>query len=222
MKYIIPAVLLILGLTVGYILGKNSNQSKDIAIQTVNHPSSPKIEIVHDTIVKQEILEVKTSEKLDTMIIDTSAIDSTLNQPLDTAKEVYITKNDTLKQDTIINDDISINSDKKLSSLVLNIIYLDEQKTSKSDSLINEMINAQPTKNKTIILEFWESPLNYSGYKMSKTKIIAFGLNPQFDYKLYVKNKQYFLNFEHIYYQLQETTTYLKYISVDKSTIFND
>jgi len=222
MKYIIPAVLLILGLTVGYLIGKNSNPSKDVTVQTISQPSTPKIEIVHDTIVKQEILEVKSSVKLDTVIKDTTTIDSLLNLPLDTTKEVYITKNDSLMQDTLINDDISINSDKKLSSIVLNIIYLDKQKTSKSDSLINEMINAKPTQNETIILEFWESPLNYSGYKMSKTKIIAFGLNPQFNYKLYVKNKQYFLNFEHIYYQLKETTPYLKYVSVDKSIIFND
>jgi len=29
-----------------------------------------------------------------------------------------------------------------------------------------------------IIVEFWESPIDYQGYRLNKTKLILFGINP--------------------------------------------
>lgn len=38
--------------------------------------------------------------------------------------------------------------------------------------------------NNTYILEFWESPVNYKGYKVLKKKIVLFGLSPSGHYTL--------------------------------------
>lgn len=224
MKYLVPAVFLILGLSIGYLVGKNSVQ-KNIQQANVTQPTTTTTtHFIHDTIVKKEIIKI-TSPTTDTLFSDTLQKDTTSNTLLDTTVAEYVIKNkDTLPSDTaIINDEIiNINSDKKITSKVISINYLTPTNTSTSDSLINKLINVNPIKPQQIIIEFWESPLNYSGYKMSKSKLIVYGLNPHFNYQLYAKNNQYFLNFEQIYYQLQETTNFKKYVLVDKSIIFND
>ena len=221
MKYLIPAIFLILGLSVGYIVGKKSNQSKEqnIAVQTIT--AQPKIKVVHDTIVKQTIVETKELkiQQKDTL----TESDTIINKTLDTTKVDYITKNDTLLTNVdTVEETLNINSDKKIDSKRIKIIQLSEQTTSKSDSLINEMIDVKPINIDEMIVEFWESPLNYSGYKMSKIKLIVYGLNPHFNYKLYAKNGKYFLNFEQVYYQLEETPVFKPYQSINKEQIFND
>jgi hypothetical protein len=222
MKHLIPAIFLILGLSVGYFVGKNSSEfkEKNVAAKTVT--SLPKIEVVHDTIFKQTIVELDNSSKEPKIDLDSTIVDSTINKTLDTAKVNYITKNDTLKNNNTVEEDIKINSDKKIDTKQLKIIQLSQQSTSKSDSLINKMINAKPIDIKEITIEFWDSPLNYSGYKMSKTKLIVYGLNPHFNYLLYYKNGKYFLNFEQVYYQLEETSTFKPYLIIKKEEIFND
>ncbi len=224
MKYLIPAIFLILGLFIGYLVGKNSVQ-KNIQQANVTQPTTTNTTLfIHDTIVKKEIIKI-TPPSTDTLFTDTLQKDTTTNTLLDTTVAEYAIKNkDTLSSDTaIIKDEtININSDKKITSKIISINYLTPTNTSTSDSLINKLINVNPVKPQQIIIEFWESPLNYTGYKMSKSKLIVYGLNPHFDYQLYAKNDQYFLNFEQIYYQLQETTNFKKYVSVDKSIIFND
>jgi hypothetical protein len=225
MKYLIPAIFLILGLSVGYFVGKNSNQvqEKNIAVKTVTSPS--KIKVVHDTIVKQTVVELEKPSIKPKISLDSTTTDSILNKTLDTTKINYITKNDTLEANNNIanvEENIKINSDKKIDIKQLKIIQLSPQHTSKSDSLINKMINVKPIYIKEIIVEFWESPLNYSGYKMSKSKLIVYGLNPHFNYELYYKNGKYFLNFEQVYYQLEETLTFKPYLSIKKEELFND
>ena len=223
MKFLIPAIFLILGLSIGYIAGKNSNQPNK-TLATKNITSKPKVEIIYDTIVKKTIVEVEKKSDSSKLILDTLQVDSLLKIKLDTTTVNYIKKNDSLIIDTthITEEQININSDKKLLSKTITIIYLDKTKTSKSDSLINQLIKVNPIKNQQIIIDFWESPINYSGYKMSKSKLIVYGLNPHFNYKLYAKKGKYFLNFEQVFYQLEETSTFKPYITVKKAFIFND
>ena len=70
------------------------------------------------------------------------------------------------------------------------------------------------------MIEFWESPIHYSGYKLSKSLLIVYDLSPQFDYVLYKRNEDYYLNFQSIYYQLKETDEFLSFHLVDQSTVF--
>lgn len=225
MKYLIPAIFLILGLSIGYIFGKKSSHvnDKNLTVKTVT--SQPKVEVIHDTIVKQKLVQLDNSTNEQKNDSDSTITESLINKTLDTSKVNYITKNDTLNTSTDnieIEENIKINSDKKIDTKRIKITQLKQQSTNKSDSLINEMINVKPIKLTELTIEFWESPLNYSGYKMSKAKLIVYGLNPHFNYKLYEKNGKYFLNFEQVYYQLEETSTFKPYQSINKEQIFND
>ncbi|MGV6860171.1 MAG: hypothetical protein ACWA41_00275 [Putridiphycobacter sp.] len=221
MKYLIPILFLLSGLTIGFFVGKFTSKSGHKQVtQVVNDKEN--IKVVHDTIVKTEVI----SEKPTPSIVDTLSennLDS-LNYQLDTLQVKYLEKNtlDSIPTDTTDQEEININRDKKLDSKVVKIIYLNEQKTSKSDSLINEMIEVKPIKQTEFLVEFWESPINYNGYKMSKVKIVTYGLNPQFDYQIYYKDHTYFLNFENEFYQLKETSVFKPFLKVEKSTVLND
>jgi len=39
-----------------------------------------------------------------------------------------------------------------------------------------------------ILIEFWESPFNFTGYKLSKSKLIVYGLDPNTNYFLRDRN----------------------------------
>lgn len=53
------------------------------------------------------------------------------------------------------------------------------KKTEKMDSTIAAMSEVNSSKDpQEYRIEFWKSPLNYKGYKMSRSKIIVYGLQP--------------------------------------------
>lgn len=233
MKYFIPAVFLIIGLAFGYLIGISSkkNDTKQEEVKSLKTSKTNATYYIRDTIVVKEPHKHQTKKHkiiTDTLHTDSTVTDTTTIITLDTTVAEYILKDkDSTQQFDTVNIDkteesLNIKSDRKISTKVLEIQYLSSQKTSTSDSLINQMINVKSIVNKRMIVEFWESPLNYTGYKMSKAKLIVFGLNPHFNYQLYAKNDTYFLNFEQVYYQIEETLEFKKFISVNKSIIFND
>lgn len=46
-----------------------------------------------------------------------------------------------------------------------------------TDKLIDKM-SSDDFFSDVLIVEFWESPIDYQGYRMNKTKLILFGVNP--------------------------------------------
>ncbi|HLP13439.1 MAG TPA: hypothetical protein VK177_15990 [Flavobacteriales bacterium] len=47
-----------------------------------------------------------------------------------------------------------------------------------TDSLLNAMIDVKTPGKGKITLEFWESPVNYKGYRMGRDRMIVFGILP--------------------------------------------
>ena len=88
--------------------------------------------------------------------------------------------------------------------------------------MIKGSLDINEINNETLVVEFWESPINYSGYKLSKYQLIVYGLSPQFEYKVYKKGSLYYLNFQSIYYEMIETTQFLPYLLIDESKVLND
>ena len=85
------------------------------------------------------------------------------------------------------------------------------------DSLLLEDYNATKIPGNLYHLEFWKSPVNYMGYKMSNNRIILFGI---FKYELATleyANTNIYLKLENIYYMLKETDKYRPLIPVKPS-----
>lgn len=66
----------------------------------------------------------------------------------------------------------------------------------------------QSANGQIYFLEFWESPLNYVGYKMGKNKIIIYGLRSFDMVSLVSYQGKIFLRYQNEFYPLSITNTY--------------
>lgn len=209
MKILIPLSLLVLGVAIGYILGSNSN-----GIEKNNQFDTDSIatiqEVIHDTIIETKIIKIETekvlSPKKDSLVLDT------LNQSVlgvDTLMEESIE----LVSDSISDEKINILSDVRLKVIQLPLSHLTD-KTIDSDSLLKSAIEISVVENKYMNVEFWESPINFSGYKLSKSKLIVYGLSPQLDYEIFKKNELYYLVVHSITYELVETENFKQFTQI--------
>lgn len=215
MKYLYPLSILVVGLAIGYVVGVNSIiEDSNNQITTTDSVTT---KLIYDTIITKEVVEVpiivKETHAIDTVVIDN--VDSNL-VILDTLTETFIEK----PKDTLFNENIKINKDKRIASTKINITYLEN--SVDEDSLIKSALDINDVENRTIVIEFWESPVNYSGYKLSKSKLIVYGLSSQFDYKMYKKEDVYYLNFQSIFYQMIETNQFLPYLLIEQLEVLND
>ena len=205
MKILIPLGLLIVGLAVGYAVGINSGK-----IETNKHVITDlipvNVQIIHDTIIKTEIVEIErfVTSKVDSIRLDTLPLNEL---EIDTLKEKLIQNG----LDSIPEENLSILSDVRLKVIKLPINHLTSNRIS-SDSLLKSLIDVKDINKEYMNVEFWESPINFSGYKLSKSKLIIYGLSPQLDYQLFKKSKVYYLKFHSISYELYETEDFKKFI----------
>jgi hypothetical protein len=90
----------------------------------------------------------------------------------------------------------------------------------KKDSTLSEISGISKTAEVLrYSVEFWESPINYKGYKMANKKIVLFGLEDDYEHStLYYYDKKVYLKHNNNYYLLENTYEFkpLKKITDDK------
>lgn len=132
-------------------------------------------------IVADKKLDKKIDRLEDSLISLKNRIDS-----LNASEEVSIA----VKQDSndfgfdsllISGEDILVERDLLLSSELIKIEHaMDEEKIDTVDVLMDSLkykLNIEESKpSEYLKVELWKSPLNYRGYKMSKSTLIVYGL----------------------------------------------
>ncbi len=210
MKYLFFIGLFLGGGILGYFIGTGGvDQSSNLDLTKKEYIT----EIVYDTIIEKERVEIPVYlEREDTI----------LSNDLLKKDSVFIdTLTERIKQrDTIIDDGSVIRTEKKIAERILPIQFL--SKETLKDTIIKDLLGIKETKRVDVMIEFWESPLGFSGYKLSRNKLIAYGLSPQFDYELYKKAEIYYLSYQEILYKLIETQDFLSFEQVDKKEVLND
>lgn len=78
----------------------------------------------------------------------------------------------------------------------------------KLDSLLMNRNNGPTTLQFTI--EFWQSPVNFRGYKRSVSKAIIFGISDIDNCELYIDNKQYYLIINNQLFLMESTDVFKK------------
>lgn len=208
MKYAVWIGLFAAGLTVGYLIGTGAVPGqKDSEVSTTEFIK----ETVHDTIVQTETVKIQV-ENSDS---DSSEIevDTLIN-----LSDTLVVIEDVI--DSSAAEDISIRTEKMVGYrwLTVNVLEAEVEK----DSLIKEMLDIKDKMPGRLKVEFWESPLNFSGYKLSRSKLILYGMPSQLEYKLFRRVDKYFLSAQSFYYSLKETEEFLPYLEVSKEEVFND
>lgn len=83
------------------------------------------------------------------------------------------------------------------------------KKTEEADSTIAAMSDVgAPPQSADWRIEFWKSPLNYKGYKMSMGKIVLYGINPDTPVNLTLEQGAYYLLVNRGAYRLDFTDDY--------------
>ncbi|MEE4177151.1 MAG: hypothetical protein V2I46_06535 [Bacteroides sp.] len=75
---------------------------------------------------------------------------------------------------------------------------------SQLDSLLGNYTRKGKPEN-MMIVEFWLSPLNYQGYKMSHNKIVFYGLDQLESFSLHTDGSSYYIKYLEDYYPLSMT-----------------
>jgi len=208
----------LLGLILGVLLGMGFFYLNHFLTKE-NTPES-----YEDALTVQESDSSKEN-KIKTIKSNTADKD-TLKKPMNSAevlskkhsREISVGKvvaeADSLLKDTLLRgttDNFIVRKDKMLKTRNLAVINLGEteQTNTTADSLLEKISGIKDRKTNTGVLfnvEFWQSPINYKGYKMTKNKMILFGVNPEEtltlfhnngDDALYLKQKQ---NYFRLYY----------------------
>ena len=163
---------------------KNKNKFED-------DTNSEKIEIVSS----KEIIKSKSIKNL---LVDSLPENNLLSQ-----KSIEDTLNEVKNLDTSISnydEDVIVKKDQLLFSKIIEIVNLNPValKTTKDSALQKASgIREDRMQNKDFLtIEFWQSPLNYKGYKNSRYKLIAYGISYnegikvfKLEYLLYLKTQ---------------------------------
>lgn len=218
MKTWFLVLLVLVSVLVGYFFGVYFTTRKLAPVEPpIVYNTDTTIVYKTKTLVKTKVVNEKSNQADESMVDSLNFISDSLNPEIDTNQVVMFEK------DSMIDEEVLINTDKKVASQKIKIEYLDEKvEINPVDSLLKNQLDIHDVKQMYMVVEFWESPINYSGYKLSKSKMIVFGLSPQLEYHLYSKNKIYYLNTDEVFYKMKETSTFLPLVQTDKNNIFND
>lgn len=139
-------------------------------------------------------------------ITSTVAKDSIVNNKSSITNNIHTT--DSLPEDTITIDEkkevnfeevVIIRKDELIGTREIEIFQLDKKEEdpeeTKKDSLLSLVSGVkEPIKSpNTIKIEFWKSPLNYRGYKMTRNLLVVYGIQPSDPMKIYKSENRFFL-----------------------------
>ena len=124
----------------------------------------------------------KKSEIKEVVVRDTIYIE----QEPEIQIQKVVEKVDVINQDTImllsqINTDTGeyvVLRDKLLKSVSVKIAQNEKPKGNQPSDELTQKIDSDQPFGKTILVEFWQSPIDYQGYRLNKTKLVLFGINP--------------------------------------------
>lgn len=128
---------------------------------------------------------------------------------------------DSLASTSNTNEEIVVRRDEFLKSILIEASVIGKSSQSiKTDSLLNVFQGGQNTNENTFRLEFWQSPVNFKGFKLIRNGIISFGLDPEDITKLFDLNGTLILRSGNFFYRIYPTDRFMPYQRItDENTI---
>lgn len=135
---------------------------------------------------------------------------------------------DSLKRDSLLvnytssQDDIVVKKDELVAATTIDVTTIGaENKISKDSLLQKESGIRDDSKNTASVyqVEFWQSPINYKGYKMMKNKIVLFGIGQNENLKLYRIEDALYMKQQQNVYRLAVTDDFRQFESVKDQSV---
>lgn len=180
----------------------------------------PRIVINHTTIKK----ESHDREKADTILVVKASKKKVEKQPerqkevvSDTLLIVEEKPEDSIPVDTIskVAEDVDaedIVTDRLLGKKTVLLQNFPVSGDTTASGKLAEKVGETTYFNKKMMVEFWESPIDFMGYRLNKTTLVLYGISPQESFELIYQNKNTLL------FQAEETTILMmkteKYTSI--------
>tara|TARA_Y100000782_G_C10188984_1_gene269093 strand:- start:15462 stop:16367 length:906 start_codon:yes stop_codon:yes gene_type:complete len=167
--------------------------------------------------IQQIEKNIETEEEKNTVISNNDTVATTEEQTSDSMLIPSISKT---KSDD--DDVVSVREEMMVAAISCKVIGNAEQKkkTSKADSLLDELGDVSTKDDQQLIMvEFWESPINYKGFKMANHKLLLYGLEVDNNVSLIALNDSLYLHHVNVYYNLKKTFDFTPYRPVSKDYI---
>lgn len=183
------AQVFLLGLMLGLLIGggffilKLDNYFKELSLYKTltKDEESPKEEAESKEVKANDEKPLKKKDEAQTPLNDQEPkSDSTLAESSQPGNP-----SDSLFPDTLImaekmsqDDEIVVRKDEMLSSRAIEVVNLsaNADKAGK-DSLLQKVSGVREDSKGTYKVEYWKSPINYKGYKMSRNKLVLYGIS---------------------------------------------
>jgi len=117
----------------------------------------------------------------------------------------------------------SLARDKLIHSRIINVSLLQTSK-SESERILDSVLGntANNLKEQVFYVEFWESPLNSVGYKMSKTRIVFYGIKIHELAEINHHRGKFYLRYMNELYPLKFTNTFKPLIPQNTTIPFEE
>lgn len=130
------------------------------------------------------------------------------NSPL---YDSLIAQNQEVKSDFELNGNQVVKREKLISVKTIEIVSRNPEKTAgnKTDSLLKSKNNIRETvPGSSYEVEFWQSPLNSRGYRMGRSKLALYGIDPNAPIKLFRLEEGLFLRNEKNLFRLESSSEF--------------
>ena len=81
--------------------------------------------------------------------------------------------------------------------------------------------NPQPAKKEVLLIEFWKSPLNYHGYRMSANKLVIYGIEDNETPDFIFFNNSLYMDYTDNYYHLNNTEQFKPLVKITNASLIN-
>ena len=191
-KYKIPPF--VFGVSIGLLVGIAFFIFKiDDYVKRFNKPTIDDIKITEQTIINtvgDSKKEPNTTNKKNTI--------NTKNSP-----NINYTEIDALLKEEAIN----VAQEELLSVKNIKVINLDNE--SKKDTLTGQLAGVTNAEFPNLFfVEFWKTPLNSKGYRMTRNRVILYGLSDFSSITIYKVDDSYYLKNDDVVYKISSGTEF--------------
>ncbi len=190
-KYKIPPF--VFGVTIGLLIGIVFFIFKiDDYIKKISKPSIESIKVTEQSVSN-------SSEKKEENTSDKKSKINTKQSPNINYSEV----------DALLNDenDITVAKEELLSVKNIKVIDLDANK--KQDTLIGQLAGVSSSEYPNLFfVEFWRTPLNSKGYRMTRNRVILYGLSDFSNITIYKVEDNFYLKNDEFVYKISAGTEF--------------